>query len=59
MIVGDFNAKCSKCYPLDKNNIAGKALQAYTTFAGYSQLIDQSTHCVNGSSSFVDFVIYL
>ena len=34
VIVGDFNAKCSKWYPLDKNNAAGETLQTYTTTAG-------------------------
>ena len=34
VIVGDFDAKCSKWYPLEKNNTAGEALHAYTTFAG-------------------------
>ena len=48
-IVGDFSAKCSKWYPLDKNNAAGETLQTYTTTVGYSQLIDQPTDCVNGS----------
>ena len=33
-IVGDFNAKCSKWYPLDKNNSAGETLQTYTTTTG-------------------------
>ena len=56
VIVGDFNAKCSKWYPLDKNNAAGETLQTYTTTAGYSQLINKSTHCVNGSSSCIDLI---
>ena len=56
VIVDDFNAKCSKWYPLDKNNAAGETRQTYTTTAGYSQLIDQRTHCVNGSSSCIDLI---
>ena len=51
VIVGDFNAKSSKWYSLDKNNTAGEALLTNTKSAGYSQLINKSTHCVNGSSS--------
>ena len=54
VIVGDFNAKCSKWYPLDKINAAGETLLTYTTTAGYIQLIDQPTYCVNGSSSSID-----
>ena len=34
VIVGDFNAKFSKWYLLDKNNVAGETLQIYTTTAG-------------------------
>ena len=56
VIVGDFNAKCSKCYFLDKNNAAGEALQTYTATASYSQLINKPTHCVNGSSSCIDLI---
>ena len=56
VIVGDFNAKCSKWYPLDKNNAAGETLQTYTTTVGYSQLIDQPTDCVNGSSTCIDSI---
>ena len=52
--VGDFNTKCTKWYPLDKNNAAAEVLQTYTTTTGYSQLIDQPTHCVNDSSSCID-----
>ena len=55
-IVGDFNAKYSKWYSLDKNNAALEARQTYTTTAGSSQLIDQPTHCVNGSSSRIDLI---
>ena len=50
VIVGDSSAKCSKWYPLDRNNAAGKAVRTYTTTAGYSQLISKPTHCLNGSS---------
>ena len=43
VIVGNFNVKCSKWYPLDKNNAAGEALQTHTTTAGFSQLVNQPT----------------
>ena len=51
VIVGHFNAKCSKWYRLGKKDAVGETLQTYTTTSGYSQLIDQPTRCVNGSSS--------
>ena len=56
VIVGNFNARCSKWYPLDKNNAAGETLRTYATTAGYSQLINKPTHCVNGSSSSIDLI---
>ena len=56
VIVCDFNAKCSKWYPLDKHNAAGETLQTYTTTAGYSQLINKPTHCVNDSSSCINLI---
>ena len=43
-------------YPLDKNNTAREAVQTYATNAGYSQLINEPAHCVNGSSSCIDLV---
>ena len=57
VIVGDFNAKCSKQYPLDKNNGAGEALQTYTTTTSYSQLINKPTHSANGSLSCMDLIL--
>ena len=50
VIVGDSSAKCSKWYPLDRNNAAGKAVRTYTTTAGYIQLNNKPTHCLNGCS---------
>ena len=55
-IVGNFNAKYSKWYPFDKNNAVGEVIQTYTTTTGYSQLIDQPAHCVNGSSSCINLI---
>ena len=43
-VIGDFNAKCSKWYTADKNNIAGLKLDSITTTAGYSQMINKLTH---------------
>ena len=56
VIFGDFNAKCSKWCSLDKNNAAGETLHTNTTNAGYSQLINKPTHCVNGNSSVINLV---
>ena len=51
VIVGDFDAKFSKWYLLDKNSAAGEALQTYKTTVGYSKLINKPTHCVNACLS--------
>ena len=56
VIVGHFNAKCSKWYRLDKKDAVSETLQTYTTTSGYSKLIDKPTHCVNGSSSCIDLI---
>ena len=37
-------------------NAAGETLQTYTTTAGYSQLINKPTHCVNDSSSCINLI---
>ena len=50
ILVGDFNAKCSKWCSSDKNNIAGLEIDNITTTAGYSQLINKPTHFINGTS---------
>ena len=42
---------------LDKNNVAGETLQIYATTAGYCQPINKRTHCVNGSLSYIDFIL--
>ena len=56
VIFNDFDAKCSEWCPLGKNNAAGEALQTYKTTAGFSQLISEPTHCINGSSSCIDLI---
>ena len=47
VLLGDFNAKCSKWCSSDKNNIAGLEIDNTTTTAGYSQLIKKPTHFIN------------
>ena len=39
----DSIAKCSKWYPLDKNNAVGEALQTHITTSGYNKLINKPT----------------
>ena len=47
VLLGDFNAKCSKWCSSDKNNIAGLEIDNITTTAGSSQLIKKPTHFIN------------
>ena len=56
ILIGDFNAKCSKWCSSDKNNIAGLEMDNITTTAGYSQLINKPTHFINGTSSCIDLI---
>ena len=43
--IADFNAKASKWWSSDKQTFEGPAIHSLTTFAGYTQLIDQLTRC--------------
>ena len=46
LVLGDFNAKCSKWCASDKNNTAGIKLDSITTTSGYNQMIDKLTHYI-------------
>ena len=56
IVIGDFNAECSKWSSSDKNNIAVLEIDNITTTAGYSQLINKPTHFINGTSSCIDLI---
>ena len=56
ILIGDFNAKCSKSWTSDKNDIAGLEIDNITTKVGYSQLIKKPTHFINGTSSYIDLI---
>ena len=44
IVLGDFNAKCSKWCSSDRNNTAGVELDNITMTSGYNQMIDKPTH---------------
>ena len=46
IVLGDFNAKCSKWRASGKNNSAGIELDNITTTSGYNQVIDKPTHYI-------------
>ena len=56
IVIGDFNAKCSKWCTSDKDNTAGPELDSITTTPGYSQMINKTTHFINESSSSIDLI---
>ena len=57
ILIGDFNAKCSKWCSSDRNNVAGLEIDNITTTTGYSQLINKPTHFINGTSSCIDLIL--
>ena len=54
ILIGDFNAKCSKWCSSDENNIAGLEADNIATMVGYCQLINKPTHFINGTTSCTD-----
>ena len=56
ILIGYFNAKSSKWCNSDKSNRAGIELDNITTSAGYSQLINEPTHIINKTSSYIDLI---
>ena len=56
VLISDFNAKCSKWWSSDRNNIAGFEIDDITTTAGYSHVINKPTHFINGTSSCIDLI---
>ena len=59
IVAVDFNAKCSKWCTIDKDNTAGLELDSITKTAGYSQMINKSTHFINESSSCINLIFPL
>ena len=56
ILIGDFNAKSSRCCNSDKSIRASEELDSITKSAGYSQLINQPTHFVNKTSSCINLI---
>ena len=55
IITGDFNARSTKWWKLDKENLEGREINI-TRAAGYSQLINQPTHIIKDSLSCIDLI---
>ena len=56
VIAGDIDTRPHKWWALDKENSEGRKISFLTFSAGYSQLIDQSTHITKESSSCIDLI---
>ena len=56
ILIGDFNAICSKLCRSSKNNIAGLETDNITTTAGYSQVINKRTQFINRIFSCLDLI---
>ena len=56
IVLGDFNAKCSKWCASVKRNTAGIELDNITMTSDYNQMIDKPTHYVNESSTCIDLI---
>ena len=56
VLMGDFNARCSKWCNSDITNANGRALDTLISSAGYKQIINKPTHTVNNSFSCIDLI---
>ena len=56
VITGDFNAKLSTWWSLNKDNAEGREINSVTSACGYSQLINKTTYVSKESSSCIDLI---
>ena len=56
VIIGDFNARCSRWWKNGINNPEGQEIESLTSSAGYKQIIDKPTHVINNSMSCIDLI---
>ena len=56
IITGDFNARSTKWWKLDKENLEGREINIITHAAGYSQLLNQPTHITKDSLFCIDLI---
>ena len=56
VITGDFNAKLSSWWSLDKDNAEGREINSLISACGYSQLINKPIHVSKKSSSCIDLI---
>ena len=56
MAIGDFNAKSNNWFCHDKTNLDGDAIENLTSQIGLQQVIKESTHILDTSSSCIDLI---
>ena len=56
IINGDFNARSTKWWKLDKENFEGREINIITRAVGYSQLMNQPKHITKDSLSCIDLI---
>ena len=56
VITGDFNARSSKWWSLDEENVEEWEINSLSSACGYSQIINQPTHMTKESSSCTDLI---
>ena len=56
IITGDFNARSTKWWKIDKEELEGQEINIITRTAGYSQLINQPKHITKDSLSCIDLI---
>ena len=56
IIIGDFNAWCSRWWKNNVTNSEGQEIDFLISSAGYKQIIDKPTHVINNSMSYIDLI---
>ena len=56
VITSDFNAKSSRCWSLDKDNVEVREINSLTSAFGHGQLINKPTHVTKESFSCIDLI---
>ena len=56
VVLGNFNAKSNSWYTNDSTDVEGPKIYILTSSFGFHQIINESTHILNNSSSCIDLI---
>lgn len=56
-VTGDLNARSPQWWANDRENDAGKSLEAFIADLGLKQLISEPTHLIGDSKSCIDLIL--